>query len=96
MNVYPQFYIEKNREDGAKLEIRIMLIGKNFIVKDIGMKTKNQRKFRYLMDEIKSEYEYRKLSSEGRREYEYDKFLEICPVELISEALEEAWLSIKP
>jgi hypothetical protein len=25
-----------------------------------------------------------------------NRFLEICPVELMNEALQEAWLSIKP
>jgi hypothetical protein len=92
-----QFWIEKVREDGTKLELRIRISEREFILEDIGVKPKGKRKFTYTCgSSMTNDYSYRKLSMEDRRKYELNKMLEVCPVELINEALLEAWQQIKP
>lgn len=91
-----QIRIEKAREDGAKLEIRVSLIDGKFSIKDVGVKTGRQRNFRYVEDKARDDYSYRMLDMEERRKYMMNKILNECPVKLLNEALEEAWHSIKP
>jgi hypothetical protein len=94
--MYNNFYIEKVKEDGTKLEIRVLLIDGKFRIDEIGVKPKGKRKFTYVGSSVNSDYSYRSLNTVDREKYKMNKFLEICPVELMNEALQEAWLSIKP
>ncbi|MDT0160316.1 hypothetical protein [Bacillus sp. AG4(2022)] len=92
-----QFRIEKVRDDGTKLEIRIRINEKQFILDDIGVKPKGKRKFTFTCGtNMTNDYSYRSLSIEERKKYKFIKMLEVCPVELMNEAMEEAWQSIKP
>lgn len=94
--MYNNFYIEKVKEDGTKLEIRVLLIDGKFRIDDIGVKPKGKRKFTYLGSSISDDYSYRRLNTEDRLKFKFNKFLSVCPVELLNEALQEAWMSIKP
>jgi hypothetical protein len=94
--MYNNFQIEKIKEDGTKLDIRVLLIDGKFIIDDIGIKPKGKRKFTYLGRSISDDYSYRALNTEDRQKFKLKKFLNTCSVELLNEAMEEAWLSIKP
>jgi hypothetical protein len=94
--MYQNFWINKIKEDGTKLEIRITFIEGKFRIDDIGVTPKGKRKITYLDRVISDDYAYRRLNTEDRLKYKMNKFLEVCPVELMNEALQEAWLSIKP
>jgi hypothetical protein len=94
--MYNNIYINKIKEDGTKLEIRVLLIDNKFRIDDIGVTPKGKRKITYLGLIISNDYSYRKLNTEERIKYRMNKFLEVCPIELMNEALQEAWLSLKP
>lgn len=94
--MFSNIRIEKIKEDGTKLDIRVLLIDGEFRVDDVGIKKRRQRNFRYLSHSITGSYSYRKLNTEDRREFMLREFIKECTVELINEALEEAWLSLKP
>lgn len=95
--MYSQFFIEKVKEDGTKLELRIHFNEKEFHLNDIGVKPKGKRKFTYICGtNMTNDYSYRSLSRDEREKYRMAKMLEVCPVALINEAMEEAWMQIKP
>ncbi|MCA1021568.1 hypothetical protein [Halobacillus litoralis] len=88
--------INKKRSDGARLEVKIDLTDGKFRVKDVGVKVGRQRKFRYVEDSVRNDYSYRRLDMKKRKDYMLKEILKECPVELLNESLEEAWMSIKP
>lgn len=95
--MYNQFRVEKIAEDGTKFEIRITLMDKKFRLDDIGVKPKGKRKFDYVCgSSMTNDYSYRILNMEDRRKYEMLKMLEVCSIDLINEAIKEAWMQLKP
>lgn len=94
--MYSNIYINKVKEDGTKLEIRVLLIDGKFRIDNIGVTPKGKRKITYIGSIISDDYSYRRLSGEEREKYKMKKFLEVCPIDLMNEALQEAWLSLKP
>jgi hypothetical protein len=96
MKMNDQFYIEKTKEDGTKLEIRVLLVDRKLRIDDVGVTPKGKRKITYLGSRISDDYSYRSLNSEDKQKYKLEKFKEVCTVKLLNEALEEAWLQLKP
>jgi hypothetical protein len=94
--MYNNIYIEKTKDDGTKLEIRVLFMDGKFRIDEIGVKPKGKRKFTYLGTSISNDYSYRGLNMEERLKFKFKKFIEVCSIELLNEALQEAWLSIKP
>ena len=46
--MFNHFWIEKTKEDGTKLEIRVLYMDKKFRIDDVGVKPKGKRKFTYV------------------------------------------------
>ena len=90
------YSIEKKDQDGVTYDIRILLRNGKLSLENIGIKEKRKRNFTYLKNGITDEYPYRQLGMKEREEYMLDALLSKCPVRLVNEALEEAWLSIEP
>lgn len=89
--------IEKMKEDGTKLEIRVYFLDRGFCISDVGVKPKGKRKFNFICGtDMTNDYSYRRLNDEDRRKYRMEKILEVCPPELLQEAVNEAWMSLKP
>lgn len=95
--MYNNIYITKQKEDGTKLEIRIYFYNGKFRIEDVGVKPKGKRKFTYVGgSSLTNDYSYRVLDTEGRERMKMEKILEVCPLEMLNEALIEAWESLKP
>ncbi|PGT89816.1 hypothetical protein [Bacillus thuringiensis] len=89
-------HIEKQKEDGTKLDIRICHSDDMFWIDDIGVKTKGKRKFTYVCNDFRNDYTYRGLDHAGQNQMKLEKLLEVCGVVMMKEALEEAWMKLKP
>lgn len=84
------------RPDGVKVCIRVMRNSSaTFYVDNIGVIPKGKRKSVYVLDQF-SDYRYRRLPLNERENYKLQKFLEVATLEELNQALEAAWLSIKP
>ena len=95
--MYKVINIEKVLENGTKLDIRVTAMDGKFKLDDVGVKLKGKRRFIYCCgSSLTNDYSYRVLNTEGRRKMEMDKMLEVASINLLNEALEEAWMSIKP
>lgn len=89
-------HVEKQKEDGTKLDIRISHSDDMFWIEDIGVKPKGKRKFTYTCGCLRNDYKYRALDHAGQNQMKLEKLLEVCDESMLQEALEEAWMKIKP
>jgi hypothetical protein len=93
---YPKI-INKKLENGTNLEIRVKLIDGKFLIDDVGVKPKGKRIYKYIGgSSLTDDYSYRKLNQKDGRKMHLELILEVVPVEVLYQALEEVWLSLKP
>lgn len=88
--------IEKKLENGSTVLIKFLIHNNKIFVYDVGVKEKRKRTFRYLKYEFRDELSYRELNEEQRKKYEIKKYTEYMPLEVLNEALFEAWETCRP
>lgn len=92
-------YINKVLSNGAKAEIRV---GYNerlrkFEITGVGIVPKGKRKMMYIGDcRMTDNYQYRCLNMEDREKVEFKSYVEVVGLDILNEALLEAWEMTKP
>ncbi|WP_211747946.1 hypothetical protein [Paenibacillus sp. Marseille-Q4541] len=91
--------INKVLTNGTKAEIRVEYEERNsqFKIKGVGIIPKGKRKMQYIGDNrMTDNYSYRCLSTEDREKVEFKSYVEAVGINVLNEALNEAWEKSKP
>lgn len=68
-------------------------VGK-FLISRVGVKPKGMRNVRWV--DVTDDYNYRVLDTEKRDAYEFAKWREVATLDMLNQALTNAWKDIKP
>lgn len=89
--------IVKKAPDGEKYKIQVAFRNRGLRVVDVEVIDAGKRKGRRLQEMTEMIIlDYRSLSGDSRRKAERDVLTSVVPEQYLKEALEEAWLSLKP
>ncbi|MEK4427714.1 hypothetical protein MHB54_00490 [Paenibacillus sp. FSL M7-0802] len=92
-------HVNKVLENGTKTEIRVEYDekAKKFEIVGVGVIPKGKRKMIYIgSSKMTDNYEYRCLSMEDREKVKFKTYVEAVGIDVLNEALLEAWEITKP
>lgn len=92
-------YVNKVLNNGTKAEIRVGYDERSqvFKISSVGIIPKGKRKMFYIGDsKMTDNYQYRCLNIEDRRKVEFKAYVEAVGLEVLNDALLEAWETTKP
>ncbi|AYA77364.1 hypothetical protein DOE78_18975 [Bacillus sp. Y1] len=91
-----QYEILKKDSNGNRLLIRIYFMDGVLRIQDVGFTPKGKRNVTYIASALRDDYSWRALGAKERREAQAYEILKYTSEELLLEALEEVWISLKP
>ena len=94
---YPYIHKEK-LDNGDRISVKVKSYDRNgsLYIYDVWIIPKGKRKEIYIKDTLTDEYSYRILSMVDREKALLRRYIEVATLEVLNNALEAAWMSIKP